>query len=700
MNSLHLSESELLLPSDGIAQELSRELIWSWNQIILRSKFPGTPAGFSSEVQRQQALDQWEKQLKTYRAAHTYTLISSEISEPEHFVGRSKELDTLHRLFLSGGGTAKVLLHGMGGMGKTTLAVQYATQHKNEYDHVIFLSYHTDLLHTVCDDGQLQITNFAWNADRFKNQAAYFKEKWQLLSRLLIGQHSLLILDDMNSIKDKKLPLLWELPCDMLVTSRISGEEWSVNTVEVEALQNRQDWDEFYRAYAPENMTAVQTENLNRYRLQNGGNTLLMQLAVCNNEMCDTVGTGLEAYFLRSNMLNSNDAQALRYLSLLPVSGIEQVRFLSASGLKKSTLQKLISLSLVWQHEENGGASYGLHPVIAESVRRYYKPTPENCSRFLIGIGLQYADIWSEAYTEVSKAVPICRALLSMWSKPRAWMADSYDALATVLWIGGYFDESLRYMMALYRECIAYYGEIHQVTGAIALRVAAVYHNSLRFPQAKQWYQTALEILQKSKPHNSEYHYRVMQAAFKMARAERHEGNPDSAMAYLETAQQASAQYRNTKAGRIAFSKGELWFIALEKAKILSDMGKPEESLTLCGEIEAGYLSEFPNRYHLLAELHIFKAELELRLGHGAQALRLAEECVETVCDRRGETAKDTLGCYEILADAYAAMGRHQDASVVYRRILDTLKRYYPLQKNWVQKIEGKENAVRCGRAD
>ena len=255
-------------------------------------------------------------------------------------------------------------------------------------------------------------------------------------------------------------------------------------------------------------------------------------------------------------------------------------------------------------------------------------------------------------------------------------------------------------MMALYRACVDYYGEIHQITGSIALRVAAVYHNSLRFAKAKQWYLTALEILQKSKPHNSEYYYRVMQAAHKMARAERHEGNYTSAMAYLETAERASAQYRDTKAGRIAFSKGEIWFVALERAKTLSAMEKQKESLALCMEIEAGYQKEFPDRYHLLAELRIFRAEVELKQGHLTGALHLAEECEKTVRYRRGETAKETLGCHEVLADAYSAMGRYQEALVLYRRMLDTLARYYPLQKDWYQKIEAKARGVRRGRAE
>ena len=151
------------------------------------------------------------------------------------------------------------------------------------------------------------------------------------------------------------------------------------------------------------------------------------------------------------------------------------------------------------------------------------------------------------------KAIPICTALLGAWPCLRAWLADAYDVFATVLWIGGYFDESLRYMMKLYHACAEYYGENHQMTASIALRVGAVYHNSLGFDQAKQWYQNALEILQKSEPYNVEYHYQVMSASFKLARAERHAGNCALAMEYLAAAERAIAQYREKKGGETSF---------------------------------------------------------------------------------------------------------------------------------------------------
>lgn len=694
MNPKARNKEEFLFPKEGMALGLNRELIWSWNQLILRNRFAGTPAGFSTEKEQLQAFQQWEIDCNIYRSNHEYSFSFPDCPVPDCFAGRNTELEQLHTFFADRNLHSKVLLHGMGGIGKTTLAMQYAHCFQKEYNTIVFLSYHTDLQHTICDDEQLQIANLSWHPDRFKNQTEYFKEKWKILCQIVKKQQILLILDDMNRLKDKKLSLLWELPCDVMVTSRIFDESWPVSALKLQGLDNEQDWNTFYQLYNPAGLTSAQLEHLYQYRLLIQGNTLLMRLAVCNPALCVTVNTSLEPYFLRTSFLNSTDIQALRYLSLLPVSGMEKSLFLPSSGLQEGTLQKLIKMSLVWQRIKNNEISYGLHPVIAESVRHYYKPTPENCSTFLTEVGLRYANIWNSPFTEVSKAIPICLALLSRWSKPRAWMADTYDSYATVLWIGGFFEESLQYMMALYRECIAYYGEIHQVTGSIALRVAAVYHNSLCFDEAWEWTDRALNTLYASKPYNILYDLRLAQAAHRQCRNKRHQGLFEEALHYEAEAEQAMEQYLNTNSAASEADLSRIYFMWLEKAKILCDCQQFSKAEALCHKIKRKYLTSGIKRYHFLVELDIFQAELQLKRGQPAKAIRLIESCLAKDKTMRGDTSKDTLACSELLADAYAASGRQEEANALYHEVMCILTEYYPLQKNWMKLIKSKQTSL------
>ena len=64
----------------------------------------------------------------------------SNISHIEHFVAREEELTEIH-LNLSGDGSRRtVVLHGLGGMGKTQLAIAYAKRHKNNYSAIFWLN--------------------------------------------------------------------------------------------------------------------------------------------------------------------------------------------------------------------------------------------------------------------------------------------------------------------------------------------------------------------------------------------------------------------------------------------------------------------------------------------------------------------------------------------------------------------------------
>jgi hypothetical protein len=62
------------------------------------------------------------------------------VSETEHFVAREKELADIHNI-LSGNGNRRVaVLHGLGGIGKTQLAVAYTKRYRNSYSAVFWLN--------------------------------------------------------------------------------------------------------------------------------------------------------------------------------------------------------------------------------------------------------------------------------------------------------------------------------------------------------------------------------------------------------------------------------------------------------------------------------------------------------------------------------------------------------------------------------
>ncbi|RYO78875.1 hypothetical protein DL764_010078 [Monosporascus ibericus] len=64
----------------------------------------------------------------------------SGVPEIEHFVAREQELTEMRKILNSDGSRQVVVLHGLGGIGKTQLAIAYAKRHKGSYSAVFWLN--------------------------------------------------------------------------------------------------------------------------------------------------------------------------------------------------------------------------------------------------------------------------------------------------------------------------------------------------------------------------------------------------------------------------------------------------------------------------------------------------------------------------------------------------------------------------------
>ena len=64
----------------------------------------------------------------------------SDVSEIEHFVAREEELAEMHKTLSGDGSRRTVVLHGLGGIGKTQLTVAYAKRHKDNYSAIFWLN--------------------------------------------------------------------------------------------------------------------------------------------------------------------------------------------------------------------------------------------------------------------------------------------------------------------------------------------------------------------------------------------------------------------------------------------------------------------------------------------------------------------------------------------------------------------------------
>ena len=182
-------------------------------------------------------------------------------------IGRSGELRQIHNTFSSE--NHAVFLHGEGGIGKSTLAIQYGTVYKDKYDAVIFLRYR-DSLESLLDNV------FLFNCD---TRDEY--ERRQILKGLL-DSHILLIIDnfDVAVDEDDYLHDLLSVGTDILITTRTDFRDSlndGVSYIDVNALPKNELLTVFANASEQE-IVPEQKEALSELFANIGNNTFVVDL--------------------------------------------------------------------------------------------------------------------------------------------------------------------------------------------------------------------------------------------------------------------------------------------------------------------------------------------------------------------------------------------------------------------------------------
>lgn len=161
-----------------------------------------------------------------------------------YFIGRQAELQQIHDAFSSG--CRSVFLSGMGGIGKTVLAKQYAEKYRACYDTVCFGRYSRDTAALLLDQDFLNIVH----AEPFTTPEACVRQL-----RAIVDDHTLLIVDNYEiSDSDTLFVSLLELNCKIIITTRSDLTQQFADTttsrhISISALQKAECWQLFCQYY-------------------------------------------------------------------------------------------------------------------------------------------------------------------------------------------------------------------------------------------------------------------------------------------------------------------------------------------------------------------------------------------------------------------------------------------------------------------
>ena len=157
------------------------------------------------------------------------------------FIGRDRELADMGRRLNN---MHVLFLHGIGGIGKTELALRYGYKKRDRYDTILFLRVEEGLLESL---GREDVSLRGFAREEGEKQNEYAARKLEALRACLTGE-DLLILDNLDE-EDDFLEEVLSLPCHIVITSRQDFRDWNYPQMEIYELNGEEEVMELFRAY-------------------------------------------------------------------------------------------------------------------------------------------------------------------------------------------------------------------------------------------------------------------------------------------------------------------------------------------------------------------------------------------------------------------------------------------------------------------
>lgn len=685
-------------------------LLWKKNQLLLQKKYGDTPPGFSSEEVFQAAWKAWEEEYARFLEQRCFRIRDTALpSVSLPLIGREEELTAVHDMLVS---FHTAFLYGIGGIGKTAIALAYIARHRSEYDHILCIVTGKGIVQAVCDDTAVPISGLHYDRKRYPVLRQYYREKLNALRKICEREKVLIVIDNMNTPADKELGQFLELSGDKIITTRINYEIVPETEKLLVTALRPEYWPEVIQTYSG-GLEPEKTELLLRYGHRVEGHTLSIKIAsvqASRGELSEHPDSGSHLTSLLSSFrLKKTEWETLLYLSVLAPQGMEKDLFLRISGSSEHTLQSLknyllIDILVLEKTMESGQEPPSLllrvHPLIAEAVRRIMPPTCVNCSRLLRGFEeYLYGDsmeigTWDRTYEENQALEPHVFALYETFPDPAPWLGTAFEEIVTFLWVQGYFEEALSYALKVYEAVLGYYGPSHVLSGREALRVAAVYHNRLDHEQALLWYQKGYELLKTAAPRTFEVINQFGTACGKLARAYSYRNDPAAQKKYAD-------EYKQTVDAIMQIDNKDLtetqkhwvtlkyYYFLLDEAKYALRQERIADSREIY-EIISPWMESTENMgYRKIAFKELLVALL-IRENRLEDAEKAARENVQSALLYRGEKYKDYLSHLESLADVLTLEKKSAEAFSIYETILNRLLGDYPYEKKWFQRIMDK----------
>lgn len=444
-----------------------------------------------------------------------YKLVSKLPQARDVFFGRQDLLEQIHHVFSDG--VRALYLEGIGGIGKSELAKQYAIRYHSDYDTVVFFTYEGSLRHAISDSGSITVEGLTKKKD--EDEAAFFSKKLEILRRLGT-ERTLFILDNFDVDDDPDLAAFLSGNYRVILTTRNAHP--GACTVRVEAMRDmnvlmgifqrnygmdveeseKPDLEEIFRMVDCHTYTIeLIAKQMEASFLSAGEMRELLKKGRMEENLTETVAGrrdrntafGHICSVFNTSGLDEDEKWIMRCLSLTGIEGIKAPLLRTWAGLRNfEAVNRLIRKSWV---RKDPGQYLSLHPMVREVVHARLKPTEDNMITYLTEMRGFCCRAWFRPYPQNLEAADCIQAALEYFDGGSAENFELFEPCFGFLWQVGRFDASIHFGRNLFEACRAAFGEADLRTGFVARMYAGTYFNSGRRKESVQWYQKGLDCM-------------------------------------------------------------------------------------------------------------------------------------------------------------------------------------------------------------